>query len=148
MLALAIGVQSGAIIAPAAYISARNELAEDEHDSHPQYSFSYSVEDISTGDNKHQHESRDGDSVVGQVSTKKLMAFQTGKILKEKKKNVETRKVEEGIQFQASMLHGEDIFHLILVFNFNCLQKKNESSSVIRHRLWFNFASQPPAFQL
>jgi hypothetical protein len=68
MLALAVGVQSGAIVAPAAYISARNELAEEEHDSHPQYSFSYSVEDISTGDNKHQHETRDGDSVVGQVS--------------------------------------------------------------------------------
>jgi hypothetical protein len=68
MLALAVGVQSGAIVAPAAYVSARNELAEDEHDSHPQYSFSYSVEDISTGDNKHQHETRDGDSVVGQVS--------------------------------------------------------------------------------
>lgn len=68
MLALAVGVQSGAILA-------RNELAEDEHDSHPQYSFSYSVEDISTGDNKHQHETRDGDSVVGQVSSDKLMVF-------------------------------------------------------------------------
>lgn len=68
MLALAVGVQSGAIVGPATIVSARNELAEDENDSHPQYSFSYSVEDISTGDNKHQHETRDGDSVVGQVS--------------------------------------------------------------------------------
>lgn len=76
VLAVAVGVNSGAIgVAPAAYISARTELAEEEHDSHPQYTFSYSVEDISTGDNKHQHESRDGDSVVGQVSN--LMAFQT-----------------------------------------------------------------------
>ena len=72
-----MGVNSGAIgIAPAAYISARTELAEEEHDHHPQYSFSYSVEDISTGDNKHQHETRDGDSVVGQVSVQILMAFQ------------------------------------------------------------------------
>lgn len=69
LLALTVGVNSGAIdIAPAAYISARTELAEEEFDHHPQYSFSYSVEDISTGDNKHQHETRDGDSVVGQVS--------------------------------------------------------------------------------
>lgn len=69
MLAIAVGVNSGAIgVAPTAFISARTELAEEEYDSHPQYSFSYSVEDISTGDNKHQHESRDGDSVVGQVS--------------------------------------------------------------------------------
>lgn len=69
MLAIAVGVNSGAIgVAPTAYISARSELAEEEYDSHPQYSFSYSVEDVSTGDNKHQHETRDGDSVVGQVS--------------------------------------------------------------------------------
>lgn len=67
--ALTVGVNSGAIdLAPAAIISARTELAEEEHDSHPQYSFEYSVEDASTGDSKHQHESRDGDSVVGQVS--------------------------------------------------------------------------------
>lgn len=66
LVAIAAGVNSGAIeYAPATLISARTELAED--DSHPQYSFSYSVEDISTGDNKHQHETRDGDSVVGQV---------------------------------------------------------------------------------
>jgi hypothetical protein len=66
---IAVGVNSGVVeVGPAAIISARTELAEDEHDSHPQYSFSYQVEDISTGDSKHQHESRDGDSVVGQVS--------------------------------------------------------------------------------
>lgn len=66
---IAEGVFSGIVeVAPAAIVSARTELAEDEHDSHPQYSFSYQVEDISTGDSKHQHESRDGDSVVGQVS--------------------------------------------------------------------------------
>lgn len=68
-MAFAVGVKSGSIgIAPAAFISARSELAEDDQDHHPLYTFSYSVEDISTGDNKHQHESRDGDSVVGQVS--------------------------------------------------------------------------------
>lgn len=66
---LVIAVNAGVlhVAAPAAYISAKTELAE-EYDSHPQYSFSYSVEDGSTGDNKHQHETRDGDSVVGQVS--------------------------------------------------------------------------------
>ena len=69
MLAITVGVQCGVVgVAPAAIVSARTELAEEEYDSHPQYSFSYSVEDISTGDNKHQHETRDGDSVVGQVS--------------------------------------------------------------------------------
>lgn len=72
VLAVTIGANAGLIgVAPAALVSARTELAEEEHDSHPQYSFSYSVEDISTGDNKHQHESRDGDSVVGQVSMKR-----------------------------------------------------------------------------
>lgn len=75
LLAVAVGVNSGVIgVAPATYVSARTELAEEEHDSPAQYSFSYSVEDISTGDNKHQHETRNGDSVVGQVS-EHSMAF-------------------------------------------------------------------------
>lgn len=70
ILASVIGVNCGAIVAPAAAIvSARTELAEEvEADSHPHYSFSYAVEDISTGDSKSQHETRDGDQVVGQVS--------------------------------------------------------------------------------
>ncbi|CRL00653.1 CLUMA_CG013913, isoform A [Clunio marinus] len=69
LMSLAVGVNSGAIgIAPAAVISARTELAEEEFDSHPEYSFSYSVDDALTGDNKQQHETRSGDSVVGQYS--------------------------------------------------------------------------------
>lgn len=74
MAVVAASVSAGLIgVAPAATIvAARTELAEEEHDSHPQYSYSYSVEDGSTGDNKHQHETRDGDSVVGQVSLGKL----------------------------------------------------------------------------
>lgn len=68
-MAIVADVYSGAIVAPsAAIISAKNELAEDaETDSHPSYSFSYSVDDISTGDHKSQFESREGDSVVGRV---------------------------------------------------------------------------------
>lgn len=68
LLAVAVGIDAGLISAPAAIISARSELAEEEYDGHPQYTFAYSVEDVSTGDSKHQHETRDGDSVVGQVS--------------------------------------------------------------------------------
>lgn len=41
----------------------------EELDTHPSYSFSYSVADPSTGDNKEQHETRDGDVVSGQVIT-------------------------------------------------------------------------------
>lgn len=40
----------------------------EELDTHPSYSFSYSVADPSTGDNKEQHETRDGDVVSGQVN--------------------------------------------------------------------------------
>ncbi|XP_065340583.1 larval cuticle protein A3A-like [Cloeon dipterum] len=39
-----------------------------EFDAHPQYSFAYSVSDALTGDNKEQHESRDGDVVQGSYS--------------------------------------------------------------------------------
>ncbi|XP_061377897.1 cuticle protein 8-like [Danaus plexippus] len=49
-------------IAQAAY------AAHEEIDSHPQYDFSYSVHDGHTGDNKSQHESRDGDAVHGEYS--------------------------------------------------------------------------------
>ncbi|CAB0001480.1 unnamed protein product [Nesidiocoris tenuis] len=40
----------------------------EENDPHPQYSFSYGVSDSLTGDNKEQHESRDGDVVQGSYS--------------------------------------------------------------------------------
>lgn len=70
LIAFVVGVQSGILAEPAAaIISANSELAEDaEFDSHPQYSFHYSVNDDSTGDHKSQTETRDGDVVSGQVS--------------------------------------------------------------------------------
>ncbi|BET00558.1 Insect cuticle protein [Nesidiocoris tenuis] len=40
----------------------------EEYDPHPQYSFSYSVNDPTTGDSKQQSESRDGDNVQGSYS--------------------------------------------------------------------------------
>ncbi|XP_057341917.1 larval cuticle protein A2B-like [Microplitis mediator] len=41
---------------------------EDNYDPHPQYSYSYDVQDSITGDNKQQYESRNGDSVQGSYS--------------------------------------------------------------------------------
>ncbi|KAF6200884.1 hypothetical protein GE061_005331 [Apolygus lucorum] len=40
----------------------------ESYDPHPQYSFEYSVNDAHTGDNKAQHETRDGDVVQGSYS--------------------------------------------------------------------------------
>lgn len=42
----------------------RNTISED-NDPHPQYIFAYEIEDDKTGDNKMQHEIRDGDIVKG-----------------------------------------------------------------------------------
>ncbi|ALC47363.1 Ccp84Ad [Drosophila busckii] len=42
--------------------------AAEEYDPHPQYRFSYGVDDKLTGDNKEQVEERDGDVVRGQYS--------------------------------------------------------------------------------
>ncbi|XP_070492098.1 larval cuticle protein A2B-like [Chironomus tepperi] len=39
-----------------------------EYDANPHYSYTYSVNDASTGDNKAQSETRDGDVVKGQYS--------------------------------------------------------------------------------
>ncbi|XP_055540594.1 larval cuticle protein A3A-like [Wyeomyia smithii] len=64
LAAVAVGVNSVAIgvAAPAALVKT------EEYDAHPQYSFSYDVQDALTGDNKQQHETRDGDVVQGQYS--------------------------------------------------------------------------------
>ncbi|XP_055710290.1 larval cuticle protein A3A-like [Phlebotomus papatasi] len=64
LLAIAVTVNAVAIgvAAPAAVIKT------EEYDAHPQYSFSYDVKDAITGDNKNQHETRDGDVVQGQYS--------------------------------------------------------------------------------
>ncbi|XP_041982858.1 cuticle protein 21-like [Aricia agestis] len=40
----------------------------EEYDPHPQYTFSYDVQDGHTGDSKSQHETRDGDVVQGAYS--------------------------------------------------------------------------------
>ncbi|NP_001166648.1 cuticular protein RR-2 motif 120 precursor [Bombyx mori] len=39
-----------------------------DYHAHPQYAFEYKVEDPHTGDNKYQHETRDGDVVKGVYS--------------------------------------------------------------------------------
>ncbi|XP_037828474.1 larval cuticle protein A2B-like [Lucilia sericata] len=40
----------------------------EEYDPHPQYKFSYGVDDKVTGDSKSQHEEREGDAVHGQYT--------------------------------------------------------------------------------
>ncbi|XP_053616048.1 larval cuticle protein A3A-like [Plodia interpunctella] len=50
------------IVAPIA------KVAVEEYNSHPQYSFTYDVQDGLTGDSKTQHETRDGDVVQGSYS--------------------------------------------------------------------------------
>ncbi|XP_072379955.1 larval cuticle protein A2B-like [Diabrotica undecimpunctata] len=40
----------------------------DDYDPHPQYNFAYDIQDSLTGDNKNQHEVRDGDVVQGSYS--------------------------------------------------------------------------------
>jgi Insect cuticle protein len=54
------------IAAPVAY--AQPIVKSVEYDANPSYSFSYGIKDALTGDQKSQHESRDGDVVKGQYS--------------------------------------------------------------------------------
>lgn len=42
--------------------------ADDEYDPHPQYKYSYDVQDAVSGDSKNQIEERDGDVVRGEYS--------------------------------------------------------------------------------
>ncbi|XP_065356962.1 cuticle protein-like [Calliphora vicina] len=57
-------------IAPVAHYAAQPVLAkaDDEYDPHPQYKFSYDVQDAVSGDSKSQVEERDGDVVRGEYS--------------------------------------------------------------------------------
>ncbi|XP_060806117.1 calphotin [Amyelois transitella] len=59
-----------AYAAPIAKVAAVTPVAKvvEAYDSHPQYSFSYDVQDGHSGDSKSQHETRDGDVVHGSYS--------------------------------------------------------------------------------
>ncbi|CAK1604397.1 unnamed protein product [Parnassius mnemosyne] len=56
------------IISHAAPVTKFVAPAQHEEYAHPKYDFAYSVADGHTGDNKSQHESRDGDAVHGEYS--------------------------------------------------------------------------------
>lgn len=47
---------------------ANRQSQNNENDSHPKYSYGYDVQDKLTGDEKSQHETRDGDVVKGRYS--------------------------------------------------------------------------------
>ncbi|XP_055850446.1 cuticle protein 7-like, partial [Episyrphus balteatus] len=65
-----VAVASAGLVPAQVYHAAQPVLAKSEeaHDPHPQYQFSYSVNDAITGDVKSQSETRDGDIVQGEYS--------------------------------------------------------------------------------
>lgn len=65
---LAAPVGFAAPVGLAAKVVAPAVVKTVEYDAHPHYSYTYSVNDASTGDNKAQSETRDGDVVNGQYS--------------------------------------------------------------------------------
>uniref|UniRef100_A0A1I8M7M5 Cuticle protein n=2 Tax=Musca domestica TaxID=7370 RepID=A0A1I8M7M5_MUSDO len=76
VFALAFVAVASAGYAPVAYHTAAAPVAvaqkvvvkSEEFDPHPQYKFSYGVDDKLTGDSKSQNEERDGDAVRGEYS--------------------------------------------------------------------------------
>ncbi|BET00545.1 Cuticular protein [Nesidiocoris tenuis] len=54
--------------APVSAVAVKSLKAEEEHDPNPQYNFNYEINDPTTGDQKSQFESRDGDVVQGSYS--------------------------------------------------------------------------------
>ncbi|KAG8229051.1 hypothetical protein J437_LFUL005684 [Ladona fulva] len=63
-LAYAAPVAKAIVAAPAI----AKVAVDTDYDPHPQYSYSYDIQDALTGDSKNQHESRDGDVVQGSYS--------------------------------------------------------------------------------
>ncbi|XP_061393013.1 larval cuticle protein A2B-like [Musca vetustissima] len=76
IFALAFVAVASAGYAPVTYQTAAAPVAvaqkvvvkSEDFDPHPQYKFSYGVEDKLTGDSKNQNEERDGDAVRGEYS--------------------------------------------------------------------------------
>ncbi|XP_046398203.1 uncharacterized protein LOC124165009 [Ischnura elegans] len=66
--AYAAPVHTVAHAAPVAYAAPAKVAVDTDFDPHPQYSYSYDIQDALTGDSKSQHESRDGDVVQGSYS--------------------------------------------------------------------------------
>ncbi|GJQ81558.1 hypothetical protein Trydic_g4917 [Trypoxylus dichotomus] len=70
----------------AAPLSVAKAVVAEEYDAHPQYSFGYDIQDGLTGDNKQQHETRDGDVVQGSYSlvdpdgTRRVVQYQADPI--------------------------------------------------------------------
>lgn len=64
----AAAAEAPIIKAPVAYAAPVAKVVNTEYDPNPQYSFGYSVSDALTGDNKQQHETRNGDVVQGSYS--------------------------------------------------------------------------------
>lgn len=52
----------------AAPVALAKTVVQEEYDPHPQYSFTYDIQDAVSGDNKQQQETRDGDVVHGSYS--------------------------------------------------------------------------------
>jgi hypothetical protein len=66
---LVAGSQADVLFAsPGTLLGGRPSAADTDYDSNPQYSFSYLVTDVATGDSKSQEETRKGDAVEGSYS--------------------------------------------------------------------------------
>ncbi|XP_046399551.1 cuticle protein 21-like [Ischnura elegans] len=63
LLAASLAVGRAAVVAP--LVAGKAVAVDTDFDPHPQYSFSYDVQDATTGDSKGQTETRDGDVVQG-----------------------------------------------------------------------------------
>ncbi|XP_050669096.1 cuticle protein 7-like [Leptidea sinapis] len=68
VLAAPVHYAAPAPVAIAHAAPAQVHTVVEEYDAHPKYDFAYSVADGHSGDNKSQHESRDGDVVHGEYS--------------------------------------------------------------------------------
>jgi hypothetical protein len=65
---LAVGARSDLLFASPGLIGEKSSNAIADYDANPQYSFTYRVTDVETGDSKAQEERRNGDSVEGSYS--------------------------------------------------------------------------------
>lgn len=75
-----------------------------EYDAHPHYSYTYSVNDALTGDNKAQSESRDGDVVTGQYSL------------------VEADGTRRVVDYTADPINGSQLKRFEVLINFRILK--------------------------
>nr|NP_001036868.1 cuticular protein RR-2 motif 122 precursor [Bombyx mori]BAB32484.1 cuticle protein [Bombyx mori] len=92
--------------------SHHDESHHEDHYAYPKYAFEYKIEDPHTGDNKYQHEIRDGDVVKGEYSLHEADgSIRTVKYTADKKSGFNAEVINSGLSKHEEPIHQHSHHH-------------------------------------